>query len=844
MLFTQWLNELTDRVLRKRTSKFARKARKVSRKALTSSEVLESRVVPTITVDLAAGALTVTGTAAANNLTVSAAGGIYTLSSSSDTFDAPSASGDGSSTITIDTGVTPVASIDIDLGAGNNDRLVVLSTAAPIVAVGGDDSGDTIVGPNAATTWSIGAANTLTVSGQVVTFSGFRVAQGGSDVDSFNITGAAALQLKGGAEADVFDLDAALTGSISGEDGVDVLQGSEIDNVTLTSFSASGLGVAGNEDSISGGFSGIDTLTGNGTGSLTGIGVNSTWTLNDSVSSLPTYTTESGSLVINGFTDLNGGSAVDTFLVRDTVTFNIDGGAGNDRITITGQLVGTANGGAGNDTLDAQSSAGAVVLFGGDGNDVLNGTAQADILDGGLGADRLSGLEDDDVLTGGGGNDVLNGGDGTDRVVETGVTSAIVTNTKISGGLGSDSLVGIEQFDLTGTAGNNLLDASAFTLGSVSLSGGDGSDTIAGGSGGDVLNGQGGAVDAVDDVDVIRANVAGTVSLTNMELTSSSVLDSISNFQAASLTGSASDDVIDATAFVGVATINGGSGNDSILGPSGTLLVGTRSFGSQLNGMNGNDTIVGGTSNDSILGGAGNDDLDGGDGDDRVNGNDGDDTITGGADDDIITGDGGKDSIDGEGGNDTIDGGAANDTIVGGSENDSISGGAGLDSIEGNAGNDTLNGNADADRIEGDDGDDKIFGGAGNDVMLGGLGNDQINSQGGNDTMLGDEGDDTLIGGAGNELMFGGDGNDSLNGMAGNDVMLGDDGDDTMLGGAGNDLVLGGLGGDDVINGQSGNDTVSGGGDQDTIFDPVKERIDNAKHDDFYSLYDPTAFED
>ena len=104
MLFTQWLNELTDRVLRNRTSKFARKARIVSRNVPTSSEVLENRVVPTITVDLTAGALTVTGTAAANNLTVSANGaGQYTLVSSSDTFavtdDTATATGNGSGTV-------------------------------------------------------------------------------------------------------------------------------------------------------------------------------------------------------------------------------------------------------------------------------------------------------------------------------------------------------------------------------------------------------------------------------------------------------------------------------------------------------------------------------------------------------------------------------------------------------------------------------------------------------------------------------------------------------------------------------------------------------------------------
>ncbi len=877
MLFTQWLNELTDRVLRKRTGKFARKARKVSRNVPASSEVLESRVVPTITVDLAGTTLAITANAAANNLTVSANGaGTYTLSSTSDTFvDGAGVAIAGGNTVTVN--AVTADTVTINMGAGSNDKLVVLSTDAPISAVGGDNSGDTIQGPNGVTAWTIGATNTLDLDANtatttdVVTFSGFRVAQAGTANDTFNIADST-LQIRGGAGDDTFTLTGTLTGSINGEGqatlGGDILTGTSIDNVTLTSFSASGLGVSGNENSISGGFSGIDTITPSApAASLTGIGVNSRWTLNGTTATYATVVNGivTNSLAVTGFTSLNGGSAVDTFNVTGNNTFNVDGGAGNDVINIgtkvgttvtAGQLVGTANGGAGNDTLDAQNSDGAVTLFGGDGNDVLIGTPQSDLLDGGLGADRLYGLGDDDVLTGGAGNDVLDGGTGTDTVVEHGVviivlgvpveqgiSGAIVTNTKITGGQGTDALTGVENLDLLGNSGNNLLDASAFTLGSVTINGGDGNDTIAGGSGGDVLDG---GVDTVGAfTDVVRANVSGTVTLTDTGLTSSSVLDSLSNFDAASLTGSASDDVIVATTFAGATTINGGAGNDRIDGAIGN---------NSLNGMSGNDTVSGQGGNDSILGGAGNDLLDGGTGNDRVNGNDGDDTITGGAGDDTITGDGGKDSITGGLGDDKIDGGDSNDTLMGNEDSDSITGGAGFDSIEGNAGNDTLNGNADADRIEAGDGDDKVFGGAGNDVMLGGLGNDEISSQGGNDTMLGEAGNDTLNGGAGNELMYGGDDDDSMNGMAGNDTMLGDDGDDTMLGGAGNDLILGGKGGDDYINGQSGNDSVSGGGGQDTVIDGSKERIDNFRHndkddtpdshDEFYSLYENLDFND
>lgn len=76
MLFTKWLSDVTNRVLRKRTSRFAHKTRKVARPAVSrSSEVLESRVVPTINVTLAAGVLTIDGDASANDLTITASGG-------------------------------------------------------------------------------------------------------------------------------------------------------------------------------------------------------------------------------------------------------------------------------------------------------------------------------------------------------------------------------------------------------------------------------------------------------------------------------------------------------------------------------------------------------------------------------------------------------------------------------------------------------------------------------------------------------------------------------------------------------------------------------------------------
>ncbi len=99
-------------------------------------------------------------------------------------------------------------------------------------------------------------------------------------------------------------------------------------------------------------------------------------------------------------------------------------------------------------------------------------------------------------------------------------------------------------------------------------------------------------------------------------------------------------------------------------------------------GLGGNDTLDGGAGNDSVLGDGddpyvgGNDTLFGGIGDDRLEGWGGDDTLYGGDGDDDMNGDfsfefgGGNDQLFGGAGNDSIDGGRGVDLMVGGTGND------------------------------------------------------------------------------------------------------------------------------------------------------------------------------
>ena len=140
--------------------------------------------------------------------------------------------------------------------------------------------------------------------------------------------------------------------------------------------------------------------------------------------------------------------------------------------------------------------------------------------------------------------------------------------------------------------------------------------------------------------------------------------------------------------------------------------------GIDLRGLDGNDTMIGGSGADLMKGGRDNDVLIGNGGDDTLYGQHGEDTITGGD------------------GNDTIAGGGGNDNLSGGAQDDDISGGGGNDIIDGGKGDNTLSGGRGADQLIGD---------RGNDVMAGGKGADRLTSGGGNDRLDGDSGADVFI---------------------------------------------------------------------------------------------------
>jgi len=105
---------------------------------------------------------------------------------------------------------------------------------------------------------------------------------------------------------------------------------------------------------------------------------------------------------------------VDQGLFQPGTRIVVYGLAGDDEITIGGQVHYVA------------------WLYGGDGNDVLDGGPEADVLLGEAGDDELRGNGDRDILIGGDGADSLYGGDGDDLLIAGGVRL-----TNLEGALGS-----------------------------------------------------------------------------------------------------------------------------------------------------------------------------------------------------------------------------------------------------------------------------------------------------------------------------------------------------------------------------------------------------------------------
>jgi Ca2+-binding RTX toxin-like protein len=453
------------------------------------------------------------------------------------------------------------------------------------------------------------------------------------------------------------------------------------------------------------------------------------------------------------------GDGHDRFVQRDDFTnpYTVFGGLGNDYVEghdadsaffgeggkdtlIGGDGADLLNGGGGNDQL-----------FGGGGADRLYGWSGDDTLDGGAGDDRLLGRDDDDVLHGGTGNDELLGGVGDDRLYAE---------------AGDDQLFG--------EGGDDRLYAD-YSAGEATLHGGNGDDLLVTDDGlVDHLFGDAGTDAAVADNLDVRDGVESTRAADappDAEFERLALDGGLLKFKGTEaaetvsmrvegrqvlVTIGAETRAFDAGRVLRIELL--GAGGDDVL-----TLDPTVRFPASINGGTGNDRVVGGSSNDTLEGFDGDDTLDAGAGDDTLYGGVGTDTVNGGAG--LNTADyrshESRLHIDLEGNpaaaahpqadRDAFSniavvlGGPSSDFIAGTDANETLVGGDLQDTLLGRGGNDDLQGQDYEDYIEGGAGDDHIDGGSQRDQLFGLAGNDRIlsNNDSIEDTVRGGDGDDS-----------------------------------------------------------------------------------------------------
>lgn len=272
-------------------------------------------------------------------------------------------------------------------------------------------------------------------------------------------------------------------------------------------------------------------------------------------------------------------------------------GAGFANFRINGTPVGDLIDVSGVSLIDVER------IFGGDGDDTLIGGVANERMEGGNGNDSLVGGGGDDtfLVRFGGGSDTIEGGSGNDRIFALS-NSARIDWSRVSG---------VEEVDasgrtgvvVTGGVGNDVLNLSSIKLTGVArIEGGAGNDTITGSAGADTIWGGDG-----DDVFLIRFNTVGDIISGGIGY---DTLLATSNSASVAWANISGIDAIDANGHINV-NVNGTNGNDA-MNLAGILLIGV----GRIDGGAGDDTIIGTGGADVIVGGMGRDVMTGGGGPD------------------------------------------------------------------------------------------------------------------------------------------------------------------------------------------------------------------------------------
>ncbi len=479
--------------------------------------------------------------------------------------------GAGNDSITVK-GVGANSTDDINGQAGNDTFAVTaaLPSGATLNLDGGTGA-NTLTGTNLGDTYNVTGTNSGNDAGVVTSFANIQGLFGGTGADTFNFVSGSVVTANGGAGDDTFNLTGGSVTSVDGGTGNNTLTGPNAANswnVTgANSGNLNGTTAFTNIENLTGG-SGADTFTFGANGSLLG--------------------------------NIDGGG-----LRPESDSLNISAvtGAG---FNVTGP--GTAHGYAGTATVlggfnNIDLFTGSDTLIGSNTNNVwtITGPGSGTLVENGTFTYNFSGIAH------------LIGGSLNDQFIIAGGSVAT-----IDGGAGNNTITGdatANTWDITGT--------NSGTLNTIAFSN---IANLVGGPLTDQFNVQGGTVTSIDGGagtnTLTGDNIANTWNVTGLDAGS---LNGMTFQHVSQLVGGSAADQFNVTAG-GVASIDGGAGNNTLAGPNtaevwnvtganaGNLPGLVPSFVNIQNlvGGTGNDDFVfsnGATLSGAVDGGAGNDTL-------------------------------------------------------------------------------------------------------------------------------------------------------------------------------------------------------------------------------------------
>jgi Ca2+-binding RTX toxin-like protein len=603
------------------------------------------------------------------------------------------------------------------------------------------------------------------------------------------------------------DLDGGTAvGTTSGTDTIsnfeNVITGSGADTITANASNNTLEGGTGDDTYIFNAGTGTDTVVDTGgindTVSFASVGANLTFDLDNT----PTIT---GSGTVNTPASIENyiaGTGDDTFVMQTTApSANLDGSAGSDMLdySLYGSAVTVDL--AGGTATNTTSIANIENAIGGIGADSFTGDANAN---------EFTGNAGNDTFVGSAGADTLDGGADSDTVDYSAFAGGISVNldTGATTGVGGDTLTGIENV-IGGDGNDTFTDAS---LVDNTFTGGLGDDTynFADDNGADTVVDTGGD-DTFDfgsvtvDLNIATDATGTTVTGTDINITTTGTIE---NF-----VGGSGDDDFSIENNATLNTIDGDAGTNTLTLASygqtvaldiatGALTWRNAPFTSILNSYSNIDSVIGyqaGTNYSLATGTAGNDTF-------NITGNGAGDV--GGVDFSQFA------DLDGANGNDTFVVGtsASMNDIAGGTGTDTLdynayvtdltfdlstgtaSATANLDSFSGienivtGTGNDEVTGSTAINDIFTDDGDDTVFGSTANDTLDGGADTDTLDYSAFGDGVDVDLGAGIAVGTT--------SGTDTISNFenivmgAGNDSIIADDEDNALNGGAGDDEYI------------------------------------------------------